>query len=275
MKDSGDSLGLFRAAVRVPEPAIDLAECALLIAQAEYAGLDRASYRLRLEEMGAEATRVCSGDLLGRIHRLNNLMFVRWGFHGNVKNYYDPRNSFLNDVLDRRTGIPITLALVYTEVGKHAGLDLVGIGMPGHFLVGFGRREDLFLDVFSAGAIITRGECVARLREMQPGVAFRPEFLAAVGPRQILSRMLNNLLGVYLRDSRFSKALEIVERILCLEPDEPEWLRQRGLLHGKLGSYSQAVRDLGTYLEKRPEATDSEEIMQQLSLLARIRGLVN
>src|SRR5437660_1486862 len=102
-------------------------------------------------------------------------------------------------------------------------MSLVGVGMPGHFLVGSADRSDIYVDAFSGGALMTREDCAARLRQLQPGVVFRPEFLDPVGPRQILTRMLSNLLDIYLRTERFPKALSALEMILCLQPDEPGW----------------------------------------------------
>jgi len=280
-------LELFRTAASLPDEQIDLVEGALLIAQGEYPKLDRTVYRRRLEEMGREARDVCA-DRAGvragihagihsaeRLARLSRLFSDRWGFHGNLEDYYDPRNSFLNDVLDRRTGIPITLSLVYIEVGRRAGLNLVGVGMPGHFLVGCANRSGLYVDAFSGGALLTREDCAARLRELQPGVVFRPEFLDPVGPRQILTRMLSNLLDIYLRTERFPKALSALEMILCLQPGEPEWLRRRALVHYRLKNYSRAIADLERYLERAPEDADREEAVKQLTLLHHLRGMVN
>ena len=272
------ALELFGAATRVPDQQIDLVEGALLIAQAEYPDLDRAAYPQRLEELGREARQFC-GDRAGqtgeRLARLSRLFSERWGFRGNRDDYYDPRNSFLNDVLDRRTGIPITLSLVYIEVGRRAGLDLVGVGMPGHFLVGCADRSDLYVDAFSEGALLTRADCAARLRELQPNAVFRPELLIPVGPRLILTRMLNNLLEIYLRTERFPKALTAVEMVLCLQPGEPEWLRRRAVIHYQLKNYSRAIADLENYLERVPDAADRDAVVRQLTALQQLRSMIN
>jgi len=275
-REKENALELFRAAAGAADERMDLVEGALLIAQAEYPELDRAAYRRRLEEMGREARQVCaSGQTAEGLERLSRLFAERWGFHGNRDDYYDPRNSFLNDVLDRRTGIPITLSLVYIEVGRRAGLELVGVGMPGHFLVGCADRSDLYVDAFSEGALLTRADCAARLRELQPDVVFRPEFLEAVGPRLILTRMLNNLLEIYLQTKRFPKALTAVEMALCLQPVEPEWLRRRAVIYYQLKNYSRAITDLERYLELVPDAADRDAIVQQLTALRQLRSMVN
>ena len=275
-QENQSSLELFRAATSVPDAQIDLPECALLIAQAEYPDLDRSAYRRRLDEMGREAAGVCTGCAVAeRLAQLSRLFSGRWGFHGNRDAYYDPRNSFLNDVLDRRTGIPITLSVVYMEVGRRAGMDLVGVGMPSHFLVGYRGRDDVYVDAFSDGALLARADCAARLRELRPDVVFRPELLEPVGPRVILTRMLNNLVGIYLRNGRFPKALEAVEIILCLQPGQPEWLRHRALLNSQLKNYSRAIADLESYLERAPEAADREEMVRHLTILRMLRSSVN
>lgn len=279
LPNNKDALEWFRQAARLPEEGTDLVEGALLIAQAEYPDLDRSAYRGRLEEMGREAREVCANPPWSttseRLEKLSRVFSERWGFHGNRDDYYDPRNSFLNDVLDRRTGIPITLSLVYIEIGRRAGVELVGIGMPGHFLAGCAGQSDLFVDAFSEGAILTRDDCAARLRELQPELVWRPEFLKPVGPRQILTRMLNNLLEIYLRTQGYLKALRSLEMILCLQPGEPEWLRRRALVHYQLRNYSRAIADLQSYLEHVSEAPDRDEVTRQLTVLQHLRSRVN
>jgi regulator of sirC expression with transglutaminase-like and TPR domain len=270
-----DALGLFRAVVSVPDEQLDLAEAALLVAQAEYPALDRGAYRARLEQMAGEAGKASRGNTLERIAGLNQLLYGRLGFRGNQDDYYDPRNSFLNEVLDRRTGIPISLSLVYIEVGRRAGLDLVGVGLPAHFLVGVAGRSDLYVDAFSEGSLMTAADCVERLRELRPDLPFRPEFLDPVSGRQLLTRLLNNLLMIYSSTSRYPKALAMLERIFCLEPEEPEWLRQRAVVHYHLKNYARAIADLQAYLERVPNAPDHEELAQQLAVLQHLRSMVN
>lgn len=269
------ALDEFRALVGASGEDVDVVEGALLISQLEYPELDRAACRRRLEAMRGKAAEFRQGDALHRITALNQVFFGRWGFRGNREDYYDPRNSCLNEALDRRTGIPITLSLVYIEVARGAALDLVGVGMPGHFLVGIAGRDDLYVDVFDGGTLLTRADCAARLRELRPELAFRPEFLDPVGPRQILIRMLNNLLAIYAGASLYAKALAALEMIACLEPDAPEWLRQRGLIHARLKNCSKAIADLEHYLALVPDAPDRESLNRQLSLLHQLRSMVN
>jgi regulator of sirC expression with transglutaminase-like and TPR domain len=268
-------LEAFLAAVSKSEPQVDLLDAALLVAQVEYPLLDRAKYRGRVESMAQEAGEGFAADSLARIVQLNRFLFGKLGFHGNREDYYDPRNSFLNDVLDRRTGIPITLSLVYIEVGRRVGLPLAGIGLPGHFLVGCTDQFDLFVDAFDGGKLLMRSDCLARFRELRPGEPFRPEFLAPVGPRYFLTRMLNNLLETYVRSSRPAKALPMLDRILMLNPEDPDWLRRRVALNSTLKNYAAAARDLERYLALVPEAPDREDLARQLGLLHHLRGMVN
>jgi regulator of sirC expression with transglutaminase-like and TPR domain len=123
--------------------------------------------------------------------------------------------------------------------------------------------------------LLTRADCAARLRELRPDLAFRPEFLAPVGPRQILTRMLNNLLEICLKTQRYPKALPVLEMVLCLQPDEPEWLRQRALVHYHLKNYSRAIADLERYLERAPDVADRDQLAQQLAVLHHLRSMVN
>ncbi len=281
--ESTDALERFRTFAARAGAKVDLIEGALLIAQQEYPQLDPSIYRRRLDEMKKKTAQTVSkrGAATGeaaeieRIERLNELFYERWGFHGDQENYYDPRNSFLNDVLDRRTGIPITLSVVYAEVARGAGLNLSGISMPGHFLVGLANQNDLFIDVFNEGALLTRTDCAARLRELRPEIEFRPEYLVPVSPRQILSRMLNNLLGIYVDDAKFAKALQMAEMLVCLDADSVEWIRQRGLVHARLQNYGRAIADIERYLAACPNAPDREPLTQQLALLHQLRARVN
>lgn len=265
----------FRQCVRRPESEIDLLEAALLIAEVEYPRLDRGVYRARIEEMAQEAAVGFAADTLAQLVQLNRLLFQKLGFHGNREDYYDPRNSYLNEVLERRTGIPITLSLVYIEVGRRMGLPLVGVGMPGHFLVGCPDRFDLFVDAFEGGRLLTRSDCAEKFRALHPGEPFRPEYLATVTPRQFLTRMLSNLVEIYLRAGRYAKALPMLERIVVLNPDDPEWLRRRAMLHVALKNYAAAAQDLERYLVAAPDDPARDELAQQLGILHYLRGMMN
>jgi len=197
---------------------------------------------------------------------------------GNREDYYDPRNSFLNDVLDRGLGIPITLAIVYMEVARRVGFPLSGVGMPGHFLLkhyGHDGRETL-IDCFNRGDILSREDCQSRLDEIYSGeMKLRPEFLHPISRRQILTRMLNNLKTVYLSTRNFRKALLIADLILVIYPRSAEDVKQRALLRYSMGLHGLAAEDLDEYLKVAPNASDVDEIRQMSLSIRRMQALMN
>ena len=268
---------LFRREISKPEEAIPLAEAALLIAQQEYPSLDRGTYLAQLEELGRQAKkRIRSEDPYRILETVSDLLFREMSFRGNAEEYYDPRNSFLNDVLDRRLGIPITLSLVYMEVARRVGIPLEGVGMPGHFLVKYrGASNELFIDPFHQGALLTAEECRQRWESVYEGsTEFRADFLASVSKRHILVRMLNNLQEIYSRMGKAERALPCVEWIV-LADDSPRWLPQRGLLHAQMKNYGKAIADFQDYLARDPEAADAEEIRKHVEVLRHLRAMVN
>ncbi len=196
-------------------------------------------------------------------------MYDELKFDGNVAEYYDPRNSFLNDVIERRMGIPITLSLVYLEVAKRIDFPMVGVGMPGHFLIRPQVAEmEIFVDPFNRGEVLFYDDCQERIRQLygQP-VTMQPEFLAAISNRQFLARMLSNLKLVYLNSQQLEKALAAIERILLLFPDAVVEIRDRGLIYYQIGRWVAAVKDFETYLQKAPNAQDAPVIRRLLDQL--------
>jgi regulator of sirC expression with transglutaminase-like and TPR domain len=207
---------------------------------------------------------------------LNTVLFQEEGFRGNREDYYDPRNSFINDVLDRRLGIPISLALIYMEVARRIGFPLFGVGMPGHFLLKHYDIEgrQVLIDAFNGGNVLSAKDCQRRLSEIYEGqVAFQPEFLMSVSRRQMLTRILNNLKTIYLSTRNFRKALPIVDLVLVIYPRSPEDVKQRALLRYSLGQMRGAAEDLEEYLKMSPEASDADEIRQ--TALSVRRALAN
>jgi regulator of sirC expression with transglutaminase-like and TPR domain len=264
--------------VNRPDATIDLAKAALLIAKEEYPGLEIGRYLSTLDRMAAEVRRRVSStqDPHRLIAGLNEYLFQEQGFHGNVEEYYDPRNSFLNDVLDRRTGIPISLSAVYLEVGRRLGLRLHGVGMPGHFLVKYlGADEEIVIDPFHGGAFLSPAGCQRILDQIYEGkIPFEPQFLAALGTRQILARMLNNLKAIYVARQEYMKALGVVERLLILEPEAPSEIRDRGLLSCQLKRFARALEDLEQYLRLASDAEDAGVIRDHLrSIRQRVASL--
>jgi regulator of sirC expression with transglutaminase-like and TPR domain len=268
----------FAQAVSRSDALINLAEAALLIAQEEYPTLEVRTYLRRLDAM-AEAVRGRIGDPQDPrevCSRLNEHLFRHEGFRGNTENYYDPRNSFLNEVLDRRTGIPITLSIVYLELAWRLGLPLLGVGMPGHFLVKCSDASgEIVIDPFGGGAILSPADCQRILDPLFDGrVTFKPRMLAPVSNRQILMRILNNLKGIYVKADQYGKALAAADRLLILRPDSPCDLRDRGLLAFQLKRYDDASADLDRYLRLVPEAEDHDVIRDHLrSIRERVVAL--
>ena len=258
----------FAKLVSRPEEAIDLAEAALLIAKEEYPHLEVADYLGRLEAMAVEvqARADSTVDPHRLVEALNGYLFQAQGFRGNTEDYYDPRNSFLNDVLDRRTGIPITLAAVYMAVGGRLGLHLHGVGMPGHFLVKhLTPDEEIVLDPFNGGAVVTPTDCQRILDRIYDGkLRFEPRFLTTLGTRRILARMLSNLKVIYFNNRAYAKALSVVDRLLILDPQAATEIRDRGLLSSQLKRFTEATADLERYLRLAPEAEDAEVIRDHL-----------
>lgn len=269
----------FARLVSRPETAIDLAEAALLIAKEEYPTLEVGRYLSSLDAMAAEIRdRVgCAEDPHRLIAGLGDYLFREQGFRGNADDYYDPRNSFLNDVLDRRTGIPITLSALYMEVGRRLGFRLHGVGMPGHFLVKYvGPDEEIVIDPFNGGAIVSSADCQRILDRIYEGkLAFEPRFLAALGTRQVLVRMLNNLKAIYFGTQAYAKALSVVERLLILEPEAPTGIRDRGLLLSQLKRYPEAMAELGQYLKLAPAAEDAQAIRDHLRSIRQRESSLN
>lgn len=275
----------FARCVTRPDSRIDLGRAALWLAAEEYPDLDPEVYLGRLESL-AERVRQARGGRPGTMAALNALRGVlahEEAFRGNTEEYYDPRNSFLNEVLDRKVGIPISLSVVYLGVARRADIPLEGVNMPGHFLV---RLLDpggpLLVDPFQGGTVLTAEQCARRLRATM-GDDFRltDEHLAAVGPRQILVRMLTNLRMIWLEREDYARALAAVDRIALILGDTPRVRRDRGLLCSKLHLYGKAWADLAASLrvpvtEKGDDhegPDDDEQIDALREHLARVRKL--
>jgi regulator of sirC expression with transglutaminase-like and TPR domain len=269
----------FFVAPEMEDEKIDLLRAALVIARSEYPKLDIEAYAARLEQMARRAA-VLVPDRHSRsaLAAVNRVLFEELNLRGNRADYYDPRNSFLNDVLDRGLGIPITLAIVYMEVAGRVGVSLSGVGMPGHFLLkhdGDNGRETL-IDCFNRGDFLNRQDCQDRLDEIYSGeMTLRPEFLHPISRRQILMRMLNNLKTVYVSTRNFRKALPIADLILVLYPRSSEDVKQRALLRYSLGLHGSAAEDLDQYLKLSPNASDAEEIRQMALSIRRMLALMN
>ena len=257
----------FLQETRRPDQQIDLEKAALYIAQEEYPELEVEAVVQRLDRMADEARDYLPPEPypLKVVQGINRYLYEDLGFVGNAQDYYEPRNSFLNQVLERRTGIPITLALVYLAIARRLDFPMVGIGLPGHFLIRPAVVEmEIFVDAFHQGEILFMADCAERLQQVYGHpVPMEPQFLAAVTPRQFLARMLTNLKVIYFNKGDIPKTLAAIERILLMFPDAPLELRDRGMLYFRTNRWVEARQDLEAYLENRPQA-DDRQVVQQL-----------
>jgi len=271
-------------------PGADLAAPAFLVARIEYPKLDAGPYLDRLNVMGDAAFHFVTQDpghdapIAARIDAVNRYLFGELGFTGNREQYEDPRNSCLNEVMDRRKGIPITMALVYIEVARRAGLRAEGINFPGHFLVRVlpdlhsGNGGDgLIIDPFHGGAILNEADCRHLLSRVGDGSAFEPSLLARATRRQVLVRMLNNLKRLYVKMHSFPQARATTDVLLALQPSSLADLKDRGLLAYNMNDFSHALRDFEEYLKlarlseqgEDDDRKESEQVWEHVKTLRR------
>jgi len=262
----------FRQAVDRVEEKIDLGRAALTIALTDYPNLDIAAYLARIDRLALEVTQRCgSGDVYPSLAALNDVLFKQHGFRGNEEDYYDPKNSFLNEVLERKQGIPITLSVLYMEVAQRIGIALDGVGFPGHFLVKHALDgAELLIDPFHQGEIKSREDLRGMLERLYGGtVALRSEFLKATSKKDILKRMLGNLKAIYLKRNNLVRLLAVLDRVIILEPTAAEEIRDRGRVYLRLELFQQARSDFEAYLRLVPEAKDAAALREQLVSLAK------
>lgn len=263
----------FRQAADRPEEQIDLGLAALTIALPEYPTLDFSAFLGRISDLALEVAERAGrdADAFRTIAALNFVLFARHGFRGNRDAYYDPKNSFLNEVIERKTGIPITLSVLYMEVAARVGLTVDGVGFPGHFMVKVqADGNEIVIDPFNSGDIKTDEDMATMLEQMYGGkVNLRSEFLAPVSKKQVLTRMLTNLKAIYAKANDMVKTLGTLERLLILDPASAEDTRDRGVIYTRLECYGQAKDDFERYLQLAPDADDAAAIREQLVELAK------
>ena len=263
----------FAALVSDGNKTLDLALAALLVAAEEYPQLMPEPYLQRLDLL-AERVKDRLGDetappiVLGEISKV---LFEEEGFRGNSDAYYDPRNSFLNDVLDRKLGIPLTLGIVYLEVAWRLGLRVHGVNFPGHFLLRHeGEAFRLLIDPFNGGQIRFEDQAQDLLDRVYGGsVKLQPDFLRSATKHDVLVRLLSNLKTIYLNARDDAKALTAIERILLIRPDAAEEVRDRGMALARTGHIDQAIQALTRYLEIDPSANDAGRVKLLLDQLTR------
>ncbi len=266
------------ATIASKEP-VPLARGALLIAKEEYPSLDIDEYLDKLATLAREAEPIVRAgeDTVERVQLLSHFLFELKGFEGNAENYNDPRNSFLNDVINRRLGIPITLSVVYLEVGRRLGINLYGVSFPNHFLVkAVDERGELIIDPFVGGKILALDEIRARLTQIfgQP-VELNPAMLKARGARHILARILTNLKIIYMGASDWTRALAALDRIIMLEPRALDELVERGSLFERLECFKPALDDYQSFLSQAPEHPAAEAAREAVMRLIRQVALIN
>ncbi|WP_161982139.1 SirB1 family protein [Dictyobacter alpinus] len=270
---------------------IDLAQAALLIASVAYPDLDPVPPFTQLDALAqrvrllversrsalAETSPSEQDNPLLLIEALNQVLIEEEHFHGNEHDYYNPDNSFLNKVLEERTGLPITLSLVYIEVGKRAGIELEGIGFPYHFMVRYRwSGGSIYIDPFANGLLLNEEECLKRIQQItHHHNAINPRWLEALPPQKILIRILNNLKSIYIRKDDFEHALAISDLLLLLLPEAGVEQRDRGFLHLELKHYGRAMHDLSDYLVTHPQARDRYEIRNHIKQIRQVIAQLN
>jgi regulator of sirC expression with transglutaminase-like and TPR domain len=263
----------FAAAAAAPEAELDLAAAALLIAAEEYPQLPVDAYLHRLDALAERVKDRLADETapLVVLQELNRVLFREERYRGNLAAYYDPRNSYLNDVLDRRLGIPITLGLLYLEVGWRLGLPLAGVNFPGHFLVRYGGEAlELLGDPFEGGALRFPDQAQELVDRVYGGlVPLRDEFLRPASKKDMLVRLLSNLKGIHLNGRDDVRALAAIDRILLLRPGAPAEVRDRGLVLARSGRVGEAIADLGRYLDTTPGAPDARRVRRMIEELER------
>ena len=266
----------------VSRDQFNLAEASFMLAQDIYPGIDIAAYLGQLDDIAAAIKKRIAGDAFAeqKVIALNYYLFNEMRFFGNVDDYYDPRNSYLNQVMERRIGIPITLSILYLEVGKRLGLNLKGISFPGHFLVKLAvKRGQLVLDPFIGGEAQSEADLRARLAQVLPsGKAEKLQldpYLEPATPRQIIARVLRNLKSIYMQTGKLEQALSVMQRMLLVMPESAEELRDRGLVYHQLECFRPALSDLQNYLRRKPEAPDAAQIHGKVVELRQAAARLN
>jgi regulator of sirC expression with transglutaminase-like and TPR domain len=270
----------FREYARSSDDRLDLLTGALLIARDAHPGLDFEQQRARLDELAEPLRhhRLAGMPETVQARVLSDYLYVVCGFHGAQSDYYDPKNSFLNDVLDRKVGIPITLAVVYIEVARRLGVDALGVGFPGHFLVRLGARskdprtqlnEPVMVDPFNHGRLLGTAALSEILTRTHVRVPLSNEMLEPARTRHIVARMLMNLRGIYSSRGDAARLLLTLDRLIDLMPDMSSELLERAKLYEQLGAPSAALADYERYLVLEPDSTDAPATRQAIQRLER------
>ena len=268
--------------LNVPRDQLNLAEAALVIASDEYPQLAVAAYIERIDDLAATLRKRLRPDIApgDKLALLNHYLFEELGFTANSDDYYDPRNSYLNEVIDRRRGIPITLSILFIEMGRRIGLPLSGVSFPGHFLVKCALRDGaVMLDAYAKGAVLGIKDLQKRLRVLSGGMDVAPEavmrLLTVAQPADILARMLRNLKAIHIENGDQIKALTAANRVLDLCPQAADDYRERARLHEELECFRAALTDFESYLRLAPEAGDARAVRGKIAVLRERASRLN
>lgn len=256
-----------------PGPPFDLVEAALWIAFEEYEDLDVEHELHRVRLLAGEAARrvAAASNPFARLDVLQRYFGEELGFRGNAEDYDDPRNSYLNEVLDRKLGIPLTLSLLFIELARAAGFEAQGVGLPGHFVarVSYDGRS-IVVDPYHGAQVISEEDCRLLVRRCTGRASlFRRELLAGASERVMLRRLLLNLKHTYVTRNDYGRALSVVERLILVQPEDSKEIRDMGFLKAHLGRPGAAIADLETYLSLDPGAPDRESVQGRLTWLRR------
>jgi len=269
----------FKAEIREAGEALSPLRAGLLFARGiAYPDLRPSHYLAQLDDLAEAARRALTAHTspLTRSRALSEWLFQTHGFHGNDPDYYDPRNSYLNEVLERRIGIPISLSVIYLALGERLGVPVLGVGLPGHFIVAVvGEDGPLYLDPFNAGRALAVNECADIARRATGTDEFDPDWLRPAAPRDIVARMLNNLRGFYLRVEDWPLSLAVVEHLRDLQPEVSEHLRDLGLLHYRNGALRAAAHYFTYYLARHPDAEDADSVRHSRAVVVEHLARLN
>lgn len=254
------------------DPQINLARAALLMSEHLNQTPELSGYYLGVLDNLAETLQPAirtAKTAPEQVNALTHFLFEEMGFHGNGDNYYDPNNSFLDKVLERRTGIPISLSVICLEIGWRLGLPLSGLGLPGHFIIGYGVPDaPIYIDAFNGGAVLSEDDCLALCRApFSERLAFREQFLVPASKKAILFRMLMNLKQIYLRQENWGRAYRTLDLMLLVQPDQMGELRDRGVVAYRLNRLREATFDIQRYLFLNPDAADANWLKQHLEMM--------
>ena len=273
------SRNVFCELASLDETVFPLDRAALALGLEEYPALNIDSYLRQLDTMAARIEVLAGNDRSPNtlLDCLNEVLFVQEGLRGNTEDYYDPRNSYLNEVLDRKLGIPISLSILYIEVARRVDLHLQGAGFPGHFVVKCDvTNREILIDPFSNGRVLNVDDCQEMLDRIYGGsVPVQPSYLQPMTKKSIITRMLFNLKGIYYQREEHYKALSVVDRILMLNPGILSEIRDRGLLYMQTSLFSKALADLKYYMEHSSSPEDASYIEAHIKTLRNVVSAPN